>query len=124
MAMMRALSGYSIIVIVLVVATFALSPLDASPWLLSVVATVLATVAAARFVEVLSVMVVGGLVAILTVGFPLAMLFAIGRDSGLSPLPYFGLVDVVQAVFPTLTAVVLLVLLKKWKRKRTQGMDS
>lgn len=122
MGKMRALSGYLIIVVVLVVATFVLSPLDASPWLLSVVATALATVAAARFVEVLSVVVVGGLVAILTVGLPLAMLFAIGRDSGLSPLPYFGIVDVAQAVLPTLTAVVLLVLLKYWKR--AQRMDS
>lgn len=122
MGKMRALSGYSIIVVVLVVATFVLSPLDASPWLLSVVATALATVAAVRFVEVLSVVVVGGLVAVLTVGLPLAMLFAIGRDSGLSPLPYFGIVDVAQSVLPTLTAVVLLVLLKK--RKRAQRMGS
>lgn len=121
MGKMRALSGYSIIVVVLAVATFVLSPLDASPWLLSVVATALATVAAARFVEVLSVVVVGGLVAVLTVGLPLAMLFAIGRDSGLSPLPYFGIVDVAQAVLPTLTAVVLLVLLKKWKRTQKMG---
>lgn len=121
MGKMRALSGYSILVVVLVVATLVLSPLDASPWLLSVGATALATVAAARFVEVLSVVVVGGLVAVLTVGLPLAMLFAIGRDSGLSPLPYFGIGDVAQAVLPTLTAVVLLVLLKKWKRAQRMG---
>lgn len=121
MGKMRALSGYSILVVVLVGATLVLSPIDASPWLLSVVATALATVAAARFVEVLSVVVVGGLVAVLTVGLPLAMLFAIGRDSGLSPLPYFGIVDVAQAVLPTLTAVVLLVLLKKWKRAQRMG---
>jgi hypothetical protein len=121
MGKMRALSGYSIIVVVLVVATFVLSPLDASPWLLSLVATALATVAAARFAEVLSVVVVGGLVAVLTVGLPLAMLFAIGRDSGLSPLTYFGIVDVAQALLPTLTAIVLLVLLKQWKRAQRMG---
>lgn len=121
MSKTHALFGYSIIAVVLVTAMFVLSQLAASPWL-NTVAAALAIAAAVRFVEPLSVMVVGGLVAVLTVGLPLLMLFAMAANSGLSPLAYFKLVDVVQAVFPTLTAVVLLVLLKKWKR--TQGMDS
>lgn len=115
MSKTHALSGYSIIAVVLLIAMFVLSQLAASPWL-NTVAAALAIAAAIRFVESLSVMVVGGLVAVLTVGLPLAILFAIGRDSGLSLLSYFNPIDAVQAALPTLTAVALLVLLKKWKR--------
>lgn len=109
------LSGYLIVAAVLLAAMFVLSQMAASPWL-NAVAVAFAIAAAIRFVESLSVMVVGVLVAILTVVLPLVMLFAIGANSGLSPLSYFRFVDVVQAALPTLTAVALLALLKKRKR--------
>ena len=100
---------------VLVAAMVTLSQMAASPWL-NIVAAVFAITASIRFIESLSVIAVGVLVAVLTAGLPLVLLFAIGANSGLSPLPYFKLVDVAQAVLPTLTAVVLLIWLK---RKRT-----
>ncbi|MBC2731541.1 hypothetical protein [Thiobacillus sp.] len=109
---MRALSGYSIVAVVLIAALVVLSQIAASPWL-NAVAAAIAIVAARRFVELLSIMAVGLLVAVLTVGLPLMLLFAVGANSGLSPLSYFEFVDVAQAVLPTLTAIVLLALLKR-----------
>lgn len=112
MSKRRALLAYLIVAAVLIAALLMLSRIGASPWL-NAVAVVLAIGVAVRFVESLSVMIVGGLVAVLTVALPFAMLFAMRTDGGMSPLSYLGLADVVQAVLPTVTALVLLVVLKR-----------
>lgn len=109
---MRAFIGYSIVAIVLVAGMVTLSRMSASPWLKTVVAA-FAVAAAIRFVDSLSIMVVGILVVVLTALLPLGFLFAIGMNSGLSPTSYLKFVDVIQAVLPTLVAVLFLAALKR-----------
>lgn len=114
MSKRRTLTGYLVVTIVLIVALIFLSQAEASPWL-NAVAVAIAIWAAKPYVETLSVLAVVAIVGALTALLPLALLFAMGRDSGLSPLPYLGVSDAIEMTLPTLTAAVIFVFLKRTK---------
>lgn len=115
MSKARMLVGYMVVVVVFVIALLGISMTALSPWLNSA-AAVLAILAAIRFTESMSIVVVGVLVATLTIVLPIAMLLAIRANSGLSPLAYLGPVDLAQYALPTLSALALLTTLKRSKR--------
>ena len=110
----RIFMGYFIVVAVLVICLMVMSTINVSPWF-NAVAAILSVLAAIRFIELLSVTVVGLLVAIFTIALPLSLLFAMGADSDLSPLSYLGVIDFIQYGLPTFSAVGLLTLLKRGK---------
>lgn len=111
----RELVGYSIVTVVLIVIFMAFSQMKLSLWLRpwqNVVAVFFAIGITAEYIKSLPVIGIGLLVAVLTILCPLLLLFVIGKDSCLSPLPYFNAVDVLQLTLPTMTAVISMIVLK------------
>ena len=110
------LAGYVILVVVLLACLFVMAMFGISPWF-DIVAAALSVLAALKFLDGLSVVVVGFLVALVTVALPIAMLYAIGAHQGSSPLSSVDAVDVLRLSLPTVTAMLVMQLLRPRKRK-------
>jgi len=117
MIKIRSLFGYLIVIAVLIAFQGILSQMEVSPWF-NIVAVILAISAAVNFVDSLSVTGIGLLVEVLTILLPLILLFVMGVNSGLSPLSYFNMIDILQHLLPMLTAIIFLTVLKRFKAKR------
>jgi hypothetical protein len=102
--------GYVFLAGTLFLCLAVLAFVGASPWL-NPAAVLLALLVARLFLRKPNPLPVVALVAIATGLFPLAVLLAIGRTSGISPLPYLGLPEVLQMTLPTLVAAGLLPLI-------------
>lgn len=110
------LAGYVIFVVVLLACLFVMAMFGISPWL-DIAAVVLSVMSVLKFVDVLSAIVVGFLVAVVTVALPVVMLFAMGAHQGSSPLSSLDAVDVLRLSLPTVIAVLVVHLLKSRKRR-------
>ena len=110
------LAGYVILVLVLLACLFVMAMFSISPWF-DIAAAVLSVLAVVKFRDALSVVVVGLLVALVTVALPIGLLFVMGAHQGLSPLSSLEATDVLRLALPTVTAVVVLKLLRS-KRGR------
>ena len=105
------LAGYVILVLVLLACLFVRAMFSISPWF-DIAAAVLSVLASLKFLDALSVAVVGLLVAVATVALPIGVLFAMGAHQGWSSLASIDAVDVLRLALPTVTAVVVMHLLR------------
>jgi hypothetical protein len=108
------LAGYVILLVVLLACLFVMALFGISPWF-DIAAVVLSVLSVLKFLNALSAVVVGFLVALVTVALPIAMLFAMGAQQGSSPLSSLDAVDVLRLSLPTVTAVLVVHLLKSRK---------
>lgn len=105
------LAGYVILVLVLLACMFVMAMFGISPWF-DIAAAALSVLSALKFLDTLSVVVVGLLVALATVALPIGLLFAMGAHQGWSSLDSIDAVDVLRLTLPTVTAVVVMHLLR------------
>lgn len=105
------LAGYVTLVVVLLACLFAMAMFSISPWF-DIAAAALSVLAALKFLDALSAVVVGFLVALATVALPIGLLFAMGAQQGWSSLASIDAVDVLRLALPTVTAVVVMHLLR------------
>ncbi|MDR1276936.1 MAG: hypothetical protein LBL72_11250 [Candidatus Accumulibacter sp.] len=121
--MIKKLSGYSIVAVTLIAALIAFQEMGFSSWL-NALAVVLAIGAAVKYIDSLSVDGVGSLVASLTIFLPFLVIYAIGIESGVSPYSYFithfKVVDFLEMILPTATALVLTAAIKRFRAAKRE----
>ena len=74
-----------------------------------------------KYIHRLSVLILGLVVAAVTIVWPMFVLFMIGKNSGLTPLDYVSLKNVLGFVAPTFTVIVLVMLIRRYVPGRTRS---
>ncbi len=101
---------YSIFIMILVSAILLLPT-----FLLSdTVAVFLSVLIVIKYIHKLSALILGLIVAAATIMWPMFILFTIGKNSGLSPLDYVSLGNVLGFIVPTFTVIVLVVVAQQF----------
>ena len=106
------LRGYAIFVVVLLISTLVTAMLGMlSPWVSTAVA-LLSVLSAVAYLDALSILAVGILVALVTAVFPISLLFAIGASYKMSPLPYLKGGELLWLALPTVAAMLFMLVLR------------
>ena len=83
-------------------------------FLSDVIAVILAVICITRVIHRMSVLVLGLIVAIVTIAWPVFMLCMIGKNSTLSLLAYMHIRNVLAFLTPTIVLIVMVIMLKNY----------